>query len=805
MSRVLFNDGWTVAPYVSPFEELSGGASNARAVTLPHDAMRTLARDPAAPAGASSAYFPSGAVTYRKTFVAPPEWRSAVVELEFGGVYRDAMIYLNGVLIGQRPNGYVPFRVRLNDALRYGAENLIRVDARAHQDSRWYSGLGIYRDVHLHVLPATHLRPGGVCITTPDIDDNLAVVEVSIDIVNDARSTEHRRVRTTISRPDGTVVTSEWSTLTLRRNSAETARQRLFVPAPQRWGVEHPRLYDATVELVDGELFSDRNTVRFGIRQLQLDPVHGLRINGEAVLLRGACIHHDNGILGAVSVPEAETRRVQTLKDAGFNAIRSAHNPASAALLDACDEVGMLVIDESFDMWTEGKAPFDYSLAFVDWWERDIEAMVEQDRNHPSVILYSIGNEILDAGKPLGAQQGRRIAEKVRTLDPHRFLTNGISGFVATLTDIIPAIQAELANRTGGVNDIEGADKEVIDRVNRSELVTSAIEESHGIVDVAGHNYSLWRYESEHERYPNRIIVGTETHPKDIAANWDVVKRLPYVIGDFTWTGWDYLGEAGLGVTTYSTEGGGWTGAEYPALLAFCGDIDITGWRRPASYYRQIVFGLRAEPYIAVHRPRQIEQTPSSLDWAWSDSIPSWTWDVATGEMMTVDIYSDADEVALYLNGSPLGVRPVGADFIASFAVPYAQGELLAVALRGGQSAQHCTLHSAGPISALTAEVEPVQRAESGPGGLAFVSVTVTDSEGGHVTSDVMLSARAIGDAELVGLASARPVTRSSLSGAECTTFDGRAQVIVRRTGPGKAILDISSPDHPGLYVRLSL
>lgn len=804
MSRVLFNDGWTVGPFVSPFDELSGGASKAQAVTLPHDAMRTLARDPAAPAGASGGYFPGGAVTYRKTFTAPQEWRSAVVELEFGGVYRDAMIYLNGVLIGQRPNGYVPFRVRLDDAIRYGSPNQIRVDARAHQDSRWYSGLGIHRDVHLHVLPVTHLSPNGIHITTPDIDDDLAVVGIAVDITNDARSTETRRVRSTLSDATGIVVAREWSTVTLRGHSAETVRQRLLVPSPQRWSVEHPHLYEATIELFDGEDVRDTVTLRFGVRHLQLDPIHGLRINGETVLLRGACIHHDNGILGAVSVPDAELRRVRILKDAGFNAIRSAHNPASAALLDACDQVGMLVIDEAFDMWTEGKKPFDYSLAFTDWWERDIEAMVQQDRNHPSVILYSIGNEILDAGKPLGAQLGRRIAEKVRTLDPTRFLTNGISGFVATLTDIIPAIQAELADRTGGVNDIEGSDKEIIDRVNRSELVTNAIEESHGIVDVAGHNYSLWRYESEHERYPNRIVVGTETHPKDIAANWDVVKRLPYVIGDFTWTGWDYIGEAGLGVTSYSSDGAGWTGADYPALLAFCGDIDITGWRRPASYYRQIAFGLRAEPYIAVHRPRPEKRTPSSLDWAWSDSISSWTWDVPLGELMTVDVYSDADEVALFLNGNPLGVRPISREFVASFVVPYAPGELQAVAWRRGQPAQHSVLRSAGPISALQAAVESKQP-PSVSDGLEFVTITVTDADGLPVTRDVDLSAGTTGDIELIGLASGRPVTLSSLSGSACTTYDGRAQAILRRTGPGDGILEVSSPSHPGLRVRLSL
>jgi beta-galactosidase len=521
-----------------------------------------------------------------------------------------------------------------------------------------------------------------------------------------------------------------------------------------------------------------------GIRRLQLDPVNGLRINGEIVTLRGACVHHDNGILGAISVPDAEYRRVRILKSAGFNAIRSAHNPISPALLDACDRLGMLVMDEAFDMWTEGKQPFDYSLAFSEWWERDLEAMVERDFNHPSVVIYSIGNEILDAGKPLGASIGRDLADKVRALDPTRFLTNGVSGFVATLSDTVPQIQEELAGIPGGINDVEGIGKAILDRVSHSQFVTDATAESHAVVDIVGHNYAAWRYEREREHFPNRVVVGTETNPKDIAENWELVSRLPHVIGDFTWTGWDYLGEAGLGRTTYSAPGEGWNGDAYPALLAYCGDIDITGFRRPASYYREIVFGLRAEPYIAVHRPWPSGHVPTGLDWAWTDSLSSWTWDCPSGTPLTVDIYSDAESVELFLDGRSVGTAAAGPAnrFRARFEVPYAPGVLSAVAIRDGDPAERTQIRSAAPVARLSAILEPYTPGSTGDH--AFISIELTDADGEVVPiDDRIVSVSVAGEAALAGLGTARPVTEEQFTATSCTTFEGRAQAVVRFTG----------------------
>ncbi len=795
MTRTSFNEAWAVGPNVSVFSEITGGATTAESVTLPHDAMLTLPRNADADSGPSTGYFAGGAVSYRKEFDAPLEWGDRVVELEFEGVYRDAMIYLNGVLVGQRPNGYSPFTVRLDPALRLGETNRIRVDARAHRDSRWYSGLGIYRDVWLHVSPLVHVPVDGVAVTTPDVDEEQAVVAIAVEVTNAGRLPATRTVDVCVRDPDGAEVARGETVITVRGAETAVARVRLYVDDPQLWSPDTPHLYTTRVTMGSERDESDSRSVRFGIRTLQLDPRHGLRINGMTTKLRGACIHHDNGVLGAVAVAEAELRRVRTLKAAGFNAIRMSHNTAGRQLLEACDDVGLLVVDEAFDMWTEGKQPFDYSLSFSEWWDRDITAMVRKDRNHPSVVMYSIGNEILDAGKPLGAAIGRDLAERVRQLDPTRFLTNGISGFVATLTDTVPGIQRELEGVPGGINDVQGVGKALLDRVSRSDFVTAATAESHGVVDVAGHNYAEWRYEAERERFPNRVVLGTETNPQDIARNWSLVGQMPWVLGDFTWTGWDYLGEAGLGAVSYPEDGETWNADSFPALLAFCGDIDITGFRRPASYFREIVFGLRSAPYIAVHRPRPGGRSPQALGWAWTDSVSHWTWNVEEGAELTVDVYSDAAIVRLELNGRTVGEAPAGPDrgFTATFTVPYAPGELRAVAVRDGSPTEYEALSTVRAATNVRLTVEESDETLGDP-RFVYVIVELVDDEGRVIpNADRVVELGAEGPVRLAGFGSARPVTMESYRSDTCTTYLGRALAVVRRDGEGRGILTAKS------------
>ncbi|UGQ11020.1 DUF4982 domain-containing protein [Yinghuangia sp. ASG 101] len=820
MFRQLFNDDWEMRPKVNPFAELVGAAAPYQPVTLPHDAMiqrQRVAPSPGddAEARAAGAYFPGGVFEYRRKFVVPEEYAGRRVLVEFEGVQRDAMVYVNGDYAGQRPYGYSRFRVDVGPFLRFGGENEIRVEGRTHEDSRWYSGAGIYRDVWLLVGGPAHIAPDGMRVTTPDIDAELAVVEVAVTVESHATRSQALGVTTVITDAAGAVVASDTSVVRLPPGAASVVRRRLYVDNPSLWGPDSPTLYSCRVALTEkadnaeAETEVDAESVVFGIRSLHLDPRRGLRVNGEPVKLRGACVHHDNGVLGAATFAAAEERRVRLLKEAGFNAIRMSHHPMSVAMLDACDRMGMLVMDESFDMWTVGKSAFDYSLSFPEWWERDIEAMVAKDVNHPSVIMYSIGNEIPETGSPFGAGWGRRLAEKVRTLDPTRYVTNAVNGMLAVMPYL--GELRKQAEAEGDINALMADDPGGrMNALNASELVTGHTEESFAVLDVAGMNYAEARYELDRELFPNRIIVGTETFPTRIDGNWGLVTEHPHVIGDFTWTGWDYLGEVGIGRPRYLTDDDApqaVSGAPYPFLLAGCGDIDITGHRRPASYYREIVFGLRTEPYIAVQRPENHGKTYAGSPWAWSDTIASWTWPGHEDAPVTVEVYGDADEVELLVNGATAGRRPVGPDnrFRTAFDTTYTPGEITAVAYRDGTETGRCTLRTANESLRLRAEVErPVVTAKDRD--LAYVALTLTDAHGTcHTAADRTVTIDVSGDGVLQGFGSADPSTEERFDATERRTHEGRALAVVRPTSPGKIRLRASANDCEPVEVLITV
>ncbi len=595
-------------------------------------------------------------------------------------------------------------------------------------------------------------------------------------------------VTTEIRDADGGIVARDVASVTAMPGGSATARPRLYVARPNLWSPDSPALYTCAVTSSDESGTLDTETTVFGIRSLHLDPQRGLRINGVPVKLRGACIHHDNGVLGAATFAAAEERRVRLLLEAGFNAIRMSHHPMSTALLDACDRLGMLVLDEAFDMWTGGKSEFDYHLDFAEWWERDIEAMVAKDFNHPSVVMYSIGNEIPETGSPSGAVWGRRLADKVRELDPTRYVTNGVNGMLAVMSQL-----GELRKKAGegaGINTLMADPGDWMNAISASELVTKATAESFALLDVAGMNYAEARYTLDRELFPNRIILGTETFPTRIGGNWRLVTEHPHVIGDFTWTGWDYLGEVGIGRPQYITEEtpAPVHVAPYPHLVAQTGDIDITGHRRPASYYREIVFGLRTEPYLAVRRPEHHGKTPAGTPWAWSDGIASWTWPGFEDAPITVEVYGDADEVELLVNGDSLGRRPVGPQhrFRTEFETVYRPGELVAVAYRDGAETGRGILRTAtGPVR-LRVDAERSTVTASG-GDLAYVTVALTDADGTvHTAADRPVRLELTGPGTLQGYGSAEPATEERFDTTEHRTYEGRALAVIRPTGPGK-------------------
>jgi beta-galactosidase len=805
-----FTDGWTYRTPLGPFAAAGDSSVTARPVRLPHDALRDAERSATAPAKGGAAYFPAGAYTYLKEFEVPADWAGKIVRLEVQGAYRRAMVFLNDEFAGNRADGFARFFVDLTPYLRFGTTNTVRIEVRSGEDSRWYAGAGLHRPVVLHVDEAVHIVPDGVRVTTVRIEDDQAVLDVATSVTNRGINTAQVDVATTVSAPDGSVVEDDTTPVTLAPGRTAVVRQRLYVQNPELWGVDSPSLYSAHTRLLDGSAggttpgtapataasataASAGVTMTVGIRTVTVDPKKGLRINGEEVLLRGACVHSDNGPLGSTSIARAEERRIQLLKDAGFNAIRAAHNPASPSMLDACDRLGMLVIDEAFDMWVRGKTNYDYAAEFPQWWAADLESMVAKDFNHPSVIMYSIGNEIIEVGTPHGGAMARELAEHVRELDPTRLVTNGVNAFLAVIDEL-----AEILAGDQGLNELMGDMGGGMSAISTSDAVTRRTAESSSVLDVLGLNYADGRYASDSELFPHRVLFGSETFPTQIGSLWPMVRENPNVIGDFTWTGWDYLGEVGIGATSYreDPEANGQLEREFPYLTAWSGDLDITGHRRPASFYREIVFGLRAEPAIAVLRPEHHGHTITMQSpWAWSDSVSSWTWPGFEGAPVTVEVYADADEVALLLDGTEVARGPVGVTrpLLARLETVYRPGELTAVAYRAGTETGRTTLVSATGAARITATADRTTIRDDDT-DLSYVAVELRDAAGVLFTgADRSVRVDVAGAGVLAGLGSGNPKTAERFDATRTRTFDGRALAIIRPTGTGTITVTVSS------------
>lgn len=852
MKSESFNTGWETvhAQKAFPFGTVRVP------VMLPYDDLLNETRSPDAEGGVSSGFYPPHVATLEKRFFVPKEWSGQNVVLEFEGVYRDSMVYINREYAGGCGHGYTNYLVSANEFLKYGAENELRVIARSGRDSRWYSGCGIYRGVTLLRGEGAYITPYGLKIRTTEADEQGALLTVSVEMETMQRQRDPVIVCTQVLDADGRIASEGTEPVTLYAGESTVLEQRLYVPQAERWSVERPYLYTVRVTVheigddvrsgrCDGaeDRITDTVEVPFGIRTLSLDAEYGLRINGQTVKLRGTCVHHDNGLLGAADVYRAEERRVQLLKAAGFNAVRSAHNQISRAFMEACDREGMLLMDELTDMWTQAKTEYDYAVSFSEHWPVLIEAMVNKNYNHPSVILYSIGNEIADISHPHGARLARRLAQRFHALDSSRYTINSMNLLAAamgryTVSEMVQGTSRDITD----VNELMNSLGERLDAFANSDFITEIVRESYSATDILGYNYATGRYRDDRTRLPGHVLCGSETYPAQIAENWAIIRECPHVIGDFTWTGWDYLGEAGIGQIRYQEDGpdaayGGW-----PCFLAYVGDLDITGHRRPASYYREIVFGLRKAPYMAVQYPWQHGKTPIANKWAFFDGIASWTWPGYEGRPADVQVYADADRVTLFRNGVPVGEAKV-CGYIARFTIIYEPGELTAVAYKriteegaamesaadtgadttrwtdpgygGWKDAPASTDHKAGgsvqdiridrsdeyvetgrfTLRSASDHVELRLHADrmklkADDRDLSYIDILITDENGiVQNMADRRVQVSVGGAGMLVGLGSANPVGSDSFRSDTATTHDGHAQAIIRPTGKG--VIDV--------------
>ncbi|MBE3086656.1 MAG: glycoside hydrolase family 2, partial [Bacteroidetes bacterium] len=486
------------------------------------------------------------------------------------GVYMNADVWLNGKHLGFHPNGYTPFYFDITSFLNPAVQpNVVAVRVKNEGlNSRWYSGSGINRHVWLTLVNPVHIDvSGGIYVTTPSVNENSADVKIVTTLINSGENSENIVLRTELSDPSGKVAATSTSQSMVTSGQTIEINQKIPVKKPFLWSIDEPNLYQAKVSVLINEKIVDDQVTSFGVRSIKIDAQNGLTINGKSVDMIGGCYHHDNGPLGAASIDRAEERKIEVLKKAGFNAIRTSHNPPSPALLDVCDRLGMVVIDEIFDMWETPKKEQDYHLNFIEWWQKDVESWVKRDRNHPSVIIWSIGNEIRETFDTSGLRIARNLTGEIRRFDQTRFVTEAFNDFAAR-------------------------------RGQKSKW--DEIPEHMALLDVVGYNYMYSRYEADHIKYPDRVMVGTETNPPLALENYEMVKKHPYVIGYFVWTATDNIGEAGVGMpqlrditpSADSPAGGGFFRRDtWPVFNNYQGDIDLIGNRKVPSYYQYVVWG----------------------------------------------------------------------------------------------------------------------------------------------------------------------------------------------------------------------
>ena len=773
MKKINLNSDWRVRPLSRAGEE--------KRVDLPHDAMLDEPRSPESAGEGHIGWYVGGDYEYTKTLSVPAEWAGRKLVMEFEGVYRDAEVFINERLAASRPYGYTNFYVDAAEYLRFGEDNEIRVIAHnAEQpNSRWYSGTGIYRPVSLWVGGEAHIPVNGVRVRTLDAASGEIEVHVRMSLPG----------ALTLEILDGDrVLVSQAHT-----SKGRSVRFRVKLLNPKLWDTEHPHLYTARVRFGEDEVEET-----FGIRSLAWDTESGLTLNGQRVILLGACIHHDNGPLGACAFPEAEWRRIRLLKENGYNAIRSAHNPCSKALLEACDRLGMLVLDEYVDMWTLHKTRNDYATHMSSWWKQDLKDMVEKDYNHPSVIMYSTGNEVTETIHDDGIRLCGEMTEYLHKLDPTRPVTCGLNLFLNMLSGMGMGIYREekteggkKKNRAVGstfFNQLSGAMGERFMKWGAT-LQGGEVRsrEAFARMDIAGYNYGIERYLKDLQRFPDRLILGTETFTKDIWQFWDMAQDKPRIVGDFVWTGFDYIGETNICSGEYDNY-------RLPdpsrQLTPGFGTIDITGRPRAEAIYARVVTGQLKGPRIAV-KPVDGNEAPSSAGWLLTRAIPSWAWDGCEGRIADVEVYARAEEVELLLNGKSFGRKKPGKTCRAVFTLPWAKGCLTAIAYdKYGLELGRQSLNSAAEATELRLlpETDSIR-----PGALGYVRLRYTDDRGvwkPRARSKLKVD---VGNGTLVGLCCGCAWVEGNYTWPITDTYYGEALAVVRAGEGGSVTVRVNT------------
>ena len=745
-------------------------------VNLPHDAMIVESRDGGCRNGVNSGYFPGGKYIYEKKFGLDTAMIGKSIELHFEGVYQNCTVSVNDEIVGSHKYGYTAFDVDISDAVQAGSNTVtVHVDNSLEPNCRWYSGSGIYRPVQLLVRDRVHIET--VRIETVSIGP----AQIKVDVATTAKTP------VTVEIYDGDVLIATGNP------------GAISVPDAKLWSAEEPNLYTCVVKTK-----KDERRLNFGIRKLEWSAKTGLLVNGQRVLLRGGCIHHDHGVLGACEYYDAEERRIRILKENGFNAVRIAHNPASQITLNICDKLGMYVMNETFDGWYIPKTYHDYARWFDAEWKKDLTAMVESSRNHPSVILYSTGNEVSETATQKGAEVCKMLTDFVHSLDNTRPVTAGVNVLLNVYANMGMGVYKDKGDYKYEPLPRKGGYKE---KKTGSAFFNAMAQKLGGLMffmsqgrkgdkaclgaanglDILGLNYASSRYDVDAAKYPDRMMVGSETMVADLPYNWERVKKYPQLIGDFVWSAWDYLGEACIGDWTYHSYKG-------LPLLAGQGMIDVTGKPQASMYFMQIVWGLRKKPFIGVRPVNHAKEAPSTGAWQFTNAIDSWSWQGFEGTKATVEVFADASAVRLSLNGNEIATKPVK-KYKALFKVTYKSGTLMAEALdKQGKVISSHSLTTAGTETVLTVKPDKnVLRANNQD--LCYLLIEFTDKAGNlkpYVEQRVEIDVS--GAAALAGFGSALCKTDEVFDKNDHNSYRGRALAVLRAGNtPGKAIITVNS------------
>jgi beta-galactosidase len=727
--------------------------SNGRIISGPFDSK--------AIGGNHTGFTVGGTGWYRKQFRLPESDSGKTVYINFDGVYMNSDIWINGHHVGNQPYGYTPFWLDLTSYINFGdRENVLAVQVKNEGiNSRWYSGSGIYRDVKLSLVNKIHVAPWGVFIKTPVVSKESSTITIETTVKNNTDDWQDIEFTLEIESPNSRIVAVDGLSTRLNKHVSSRLKTTLKITNPDLWSPDFPNLYKAICKVKQQGIILDKTETKFGVRTITFDTEKGMFLNGKSIRLRGGSMHANNGPLGAATYERAEERRVEIMKERGFNAVRCGHNPPSSSFLNSCDKLGLLVIDETFDVWTIGWLPDDYHVYFQDWWRYDVKNMIMRDRNHPSIFAWSIGNQLRENSDSIGIALAYEISDYVKTLDNTRRVTANI---------IVPQLR----------------------RNARPELWYKC-DPFFAALDICGYSYQSENYLDDHRRLPDRIMFSSEIDPRNAFDNWMKVIDNDFVIGNFTWTAIDFMGEVSLGWYAFSGPQNKW-----PWTSTYSGDIDLCGFRRPRSYYRDILFNHGNKLSTFVHSPVPSFEGNNISRWGWDDVKPSWTWSENEVDTLNIDVYSAYDSVELILNGKSYGKKPTSCNtkFKAFWKIKYEPGVLKAIGYEGNKTADSCVLKTAGePFKIrLSADRSTIYADNQ---DLCFVTVEILDENNILVPyADNLVKFNIKGEGTLAAVGNGNPVALESFQQPYRKAYEGKCLLIVKSTDKkGKIVIKAGS------------